>query len=239
MNLDGLVFVDQAHVVRREVGEDLDLRLELVRDLLVGAKRQAEVGVGLGNHGQNLVALFRRKRLGDAAGNNPSGMDALVAQQLDDALAEAAQGDAGAAQLGLGRRHAQNVAHGGVRVHAQQQVGRGEMEEAQRVRLHHLRQVQHAPQLRRGVRNPHRHDGFAGLGRGKKVRDRADAADARHQAGHLVERPALGETLKAAHLGDVKVRVLDLALAVELDGDLAVAFQARYRIDGDGLGLAH
>jgi hypothetical protein len=104
------------------------------------------------------------------------------------------------------------------------------------VGLHHLGQIQHAPQLRGGMRNAHRHDGFAGLGRGQQVRDRADAADARHQAGHLVERPALGELLKAAHLGDVKVRVLDLALAVELDGDLAVAFEAGYGIDGDGLG---
>jgi hypothetical protein len=33
----------------------------------------------------------------------------------------------------------------------------------------------------------------------------------------------------------VEVRVLNLALAVELDGDFAVAFKARYRIDGDGL----
>ncbi len=123
----------------------------------------------------------------------------------------------------------------GIGLHAQQQVGRGEIEEAQRVRLHHLRQVQHAPQLRGGVRNAHRHDGFAGLGRGDQVRNRADAADARHQAGHLVERPALGEALKAAHLGDVEMRVLHFALVVELDGDLAVAFQARYWIDGDGL----
>ena len=175
------------------------------------------------------------ERLGDAAGNHPSGMDALVAEQFDDALAEAAQADAGAAQLRLGGRHAENVAHLGIGLHAQKQVGRGEIEEAQRVRLHHLRQIQHAPQLRGGMRNAHRHDGFAGLGRGDQVRDRADAADARHQAGHLVERPAFGEALKAAHLRDVEVRVLHLALAVELDGDLAVPFKAGYGIDGDGL----
>jgi hypothetical protein len=162
-------------------------------------------------------------------------MDALGAQQLNDVLAEAAQADAGAAQVGPGGGHAEDVALGGVGLHAQQQIGRREMEEAQRVRLHHLGQVQHAPQLRGGMRNAHRHDGFAGLGRGEQVRDRADAADARHQAGHLVERPALGELLKAAHLGDVEVRVLHLALVVELDGDLAVAFEARNGIDGDGL----
>ena len=233
--LDRLVFVDQAQIIRREVGEDLDLRLEGVRDLLVGAEGQAERGVGLGEHGQNLVALVGGKRFGDAAGHDPSGMHALVGEQFDDALAEAAQSDAGAAQLRLGRGKPKNIAHLGIGLHAQQQVGRGQIEEAERVRLHHLRQVQHAPQLRRGVRNAHRHDGLAGLGRGDEMRDRADAADARHQAGHLVERPALAEALEAAHLRDVKVRVLHLALVVELDGDLAVAFKARYRIDGDGL----
>ena len=109
------------------------------------------------------------------------------------------------------------------------------MEEAQGVRLHHLGQIQYPPELRGGMRNADRHDGFTCLGRGQHVGDRADAADARRQAGHLVEWPAFSEALKAAHLGDVKVRVLDLALAVELDGDLAVPFQARYGIDGDGL----
>ncbi len=67
------------------------------------------------------------------------------------------------------------------------------------------------------------------------MRHRADAADARHQAGHLVERPAFAEAFEAAHLRDVKVRVLNFALAVELDGDFAVAFKACYGIDGDGL----
>ncbi len=39
--LDRLVFVDQAHIVRREVGEDLDLRLECVGDLLVAPSARA------------------------------------------------------------------------------------------------------------------------------------------------------------------------------------------------------
>ncbi len=162
-------------------------------------------------------------------------MHTFVAEQFDDALAETAEADAGAAQLRLGCGKPKNIAQLGVGLHAQQQVGRGQIEEAERVRLHHLRQVQHAPQLRRGVRNAHRHDGLASLGGGQEMGDRADAADARHEARHLVKRPALAEALEAAHLRDVEVRVLHLALVVELDGDLAVAFKARYRIDGDGL----
>src|ERR1039457_3870776 len=109
------------------------------------------------------------------------------------------------------------------------------MEETQRVRLHHLRQVQHPPQLRRSVGNPNRHDRFAGLRRGQQVRYRADAAYARGQARHLVEWPALAELLKTAHLRHVELRILDSTLVVEVDGDLAVPFKTRNGIDGDRL----
>ena len=156
-------------------------------------------------------------------------MDALGAEQFDDVLAEAAQPDSCASQFRPCGGNAEDVALCRIGFHAQQQIGRRKMEEAQRVRLHHLGQVQHAAQLRGGVRNAHRHDGLAGLGRRQQVRDRADAADARRECRHLVERPALGELLEAAHLGYMKVRVLHLALGVQLDRDLAVSFEAGYR----------
>ena len=190
---------------------------------------------GLGHHGQDFVAFGSGERLGDSAGNDPTGMDALVAEKLDDVLAEAAQGDAGAAQFGLGGDYAEDVPYLGVGLHAQQKVGRGQIEEAERVRLHHLREVEHAPQLRGGVRNAHGHDGFAGLGGRDQVRDRADAADARHQAGHFVEGAAFGELFEAAYLRHMKVRVFHFTLAVQLDGDFSVAFEAGNGIDRDGL----
>ena len=67
------------------------------------------------------------------------------------------------------------------------------------------------------------------------MRDRADAADARHEAGHLVERAALREFLEAAHLGYVEVCVFNFARGVELDRDFAVALEAGDGVDGDGL----
>ncbi len=208
---------------------------ESVGDLLVSAEGEADVGVGLGDHGENFIALGGGERLGDAAGHDPAGMDALVAEQFDDVLAEAAQGDAGAAQFGPGGDDAEDVAGGGVRLHAEEQVGRGEIKEAEGVRLDHLGEIQHAAQLRGGMRNADGHDGFAGLGRGDEMGDGADAADAGHEAGHLVKGTALGELLKATHLSDMEVRVFNFALAVELNGDLAVAFKACDGVDGDGL----
>ena len=61
---------------------------------------------------------------------------------------------------------------------------------------------------------------------------RANAADARHQRRHLVERPVLAEFLEAAQLRDVQPRVRPLRPSSSmLHGDLGVAFDARHRID--------
>jgi hypothetical protein len=57
-------------------------------------------------------------------------------------------------------------------------------------------------------------------------------------ARHLVKRAAFGELLEAADLRHVKLGVGHLAVIVELDGDLGVAFDAGYRIDGDALHAA-
>ena len=62
---------------------------------------------------------------------------------------------------------------------------------------------------------------------------RADAADARRDGGHLVERPAFGELLEAAHLGDMEMRVGDAALVIQVDVDLGVAFDAGDGVDGE------
>ncbi len=71
------------------------------------------------------------------------------------------------------------------------------------------------------------------LRRGHVVRLRADAADAVHEDRHLLDGPADAELLEAAQLGDLEVRPLDLAGVVEEDLDLAVALEARDRVDGD------
>jgi len=98
-------------------------------------------------------------------------MDALVAEKLNDVLSESAQSYAGAAELGLGGDDAEDVAGDGVGLHAEKQIGRGEIEEAQGVGLDHLGEIEHAAQLSGGMRNPDGHDGFTGLGGGDEVRD--------------------------------------------------------------------
>src|SRR5271169_3556792 len=65
--------------------------------------------------------------------------------------------------------------------------------------------------------------------------DRADAADARRDPRHFVERTAFGELLETTHLRHLEPRVTDLARVVQPDGDLGVAFDAAHRLDHNAL----
>ena len=115
---------------------------------------------------------------------------------------------------------------GGIGVEAEQQVGRREVEEAERVRLDDLGEVHHPAQVGPGRRRLDREDLVARLGRGDQVADRADAADAGHDRGHLVDRATLDDPLEATELGDVELRVGHLAGVVEVDRDLGVALRS-------------
>jgi len=64
---------------------------------------------------------------------------------------------------------------------------------------------------------------------------RADAADARGDAGHLVERTAFAEFLEPAEFHDVELGVRHVAFLVEVDADLGVALDAGDRINDDAL----
>ena len=82
--------------------------------------------------------------------------------------------------------------------------------------LHDLGETEDAAQFVGGGRNADRQQGVACLGGSHQVADRADAADARHQGGHLGEGPAFAEFFEAAKLGHVKAGVFDAAMIVEM-----------------------
>ncbi len=119
---------------------------------------------GLGQHVPDDVAALGIQRLAHAARHCPGGVYAAPAQDADGVLAEFAQADAAACDVGVLLDQADDVAHGRLAVHAQQQVRAAQMEEAEGVALHDLRPVQHAAQFFRGGRNTHAQDGIARLG---------------------------------------------------------------------------
>ena len=87
------------------------------------------------------------------------------------------------AEFGIRANDAEDVAVFRIGIHAEEQIRRGKIEEAERVRLDDLREIQDAAQFRGGGRNTHGEQGVARLGGGEQMADGADAADARHQMG--------------------------------------------------------
>jgi len=190
---------------------------------------------GIGDLGQDGVALGRLQGTADPSGDDPRRVDPLPTQPLDDPLAEATQGHAVTGEVGRLAGHTHQVAQGRVGVEPEQEIGGREVEEAQRVRLDDLGQIEHAaqPDTSRGHGYPQ--DLVTGFGRGHHVADRADAADPRHEGRHLVNHPALADPLETAELGHMKVGVGDLARIVQLDGDLGVPLDPGHGLDDDGV----
>ena len=100
-----------------------------------------------------------------------------------------------------------------------------------RMILDTARVEQHLPQQgggRRDLSHPQRR--LHRLDRGQMMGNRADAADFAGNQGHLPNQPPLDELFKAPELKDLKPGFFHPALAVEIDGDLAVAFNPADRV---------
>ena len=184
----------------------------------------------------DLVARGRVHGGQHAAGSAPGGVNAFAAYQLDDALPELAQADAAAGEIEVVFDQAEEIPLLGRGIHAQQQVGRREMEEAQRVGLQQLGVVHQAALQHGRARHLHSQERVAGLATGQHVAHRADAADARHQARHFMERASLAEFFEASELGYVELRRPHLARIVQIDGDLGVPFNSGHGMNHAALG---
>ena len=161
-----------------------------------------------------------------AAGHDPGWMHALLGQPLDHLLAELAQRDAVARQSrDASRCTPKTLRCAGSESKPSSRSGAERWKKLSACDCTNCAQCSSSRSLTRGLGDAHRHDGVAGLGRGQQVADRADAADARGDGRHLVVRAALGELLEAAHLRDVELRAGDLAVVVQMDGDLGVALR--------------
>src|ERR1035438_10542699 len=75
------------------------------------------------------------------------------------------------------------------------------------------------------------------LGGGHVMRGGADTADAAGDLRHVLRWAAKGEDLETPQLGDLEIGVFDVALVIEEDVDLAVAFKAGDRVDGEAAAI--
>src|SRR3984885_3971056 len=105
----------------------------------------------------------------------------LSTHLLDDFLSKLAQTDAVERQGWVLLCDAEDIALGRIGIHAEEQVRRGKMEEAQCVGLRDLGESEDSAQLVGRRRDFHREQRVAGFGGGDQMAYRADTADARHQ----------------------------------------------------------
>ena len=99
--------------------------------------------------------------------------------------------------------------------------------------MHDLRHVENAAQFFGGRRYAHREQSITRFGGRNQMTDRADTANPRHERRHFRERTPLTELFKTTKLGNVKLRVRDFSLIVEMQGDLGVALDAGHGVDDD------
>ncbi len=155
-----------------------------------------------------------------------------ISIDADDFLAVLAQQHAALRHVGVLGRHADDVAPGDVRVEAEQQVGRTQVEEVQCMRLQDLPVVHQATDLFRSRRQLRRaHHLVERLAGREVVADRADAAQALHHHRHFPVRAALDELLERAELDDVQACLLHVVVMIEQQRHLALALDARRRFD--------
>ena len=189
-------------------------------------------GQYLGQLGTQGVALGGIHRPVHATGHRAGAVYPLACGDADDLLAKLAQHHALACGLGVGHRHAHDVALRHLGIEAKQQIGRGQVEEVQRMALHHLPVMHEAADFVGSLgHRPAAHHAVQRLGGRQVVRHRADATQALHQHGHLPVRAAHDELLETPELDDVQPHLLNAVVFVQQQRDLAVAFHARHRVD--------
>src|SRR4029078_750326 len=79
----------------------------------------------------------------------------------------------------------------------------------------------------------------AGFCRRDQMANRADTANAGHQRWHLRERATFTELFETTELRYMEASVFDMALLVEMNGDLGVALNSSYRVNYDRFSLCH
>jgi hypothetical protein len=156
ISLELAVRVHQAHKQRRKIGEGAHFFAKVLQSSLEPVQGPLHPTQSCGNPGQNTIPVLDAQRIAHAARCNPRRMDALPSQEFDDLLAKLAQSDPVMGERRIALGHAKQVALGRVGFHAQQEIGRGKIKEAQGMRLDNLRQVHHVAELGGGIGNPHR-----------------------------------------------------------------------------------
>src|SRR5580692_4931035 len=107
----------------------LNFLLQGIKQRLQTAECHLDGINGFGDPSCHLVASFLGERLQHTARRAPDGMDALATGELDHTLAELAETNAAANEIGFALNQTENVALLGRRIQAEEQIRGRQMEE--------------------------------------------------------------------------------------------------------------
>jgi len=217
----------------KQRGEVIELHVgrELFKALFQEFQSKTYGCEGLGKHFLYGVPFLDGKVLTYAARHGPCLVDAFVRQNADYLLADSAQPDPFAGQVGEFLDQAHHVPRRRVMIEPQQQVGRTEVKEAQGVALDELRPIEDPAELFRGGRDSDTHDGVTGLHRGERMAGGTDAADPVGYAGHLVKGPSDAELFKGTEFDHMHACLGNLAPIVQIDRNLRMSLDPGDRFD--------
>ena len=177
------------------------------------------------------VDLILRKSLPHSAGDGPGRMDGLCAKHSDDILTECAQLDAFYRQVRELLDQSDYVASGRVALHSEQQVGRAQVKEAERVALRVLSVIDQTAQLICRRRNPGAQNAVAGFCGCQHMTDRANTADSHGDARHFRESAPHTKLLETPELDHLELRVGYKPCVIQVNRYLSVALDSSDRFD--------
>src|SRR3974390_13196 len=155
--------VDQAGIHGRERTKMLHLFFLVVDRRL----EETQSALGYSHRGgpgcQNVIPRENRERGTDTAWDDPGTVHTFLSKAFDKLQAKFTQFNAVASHFRIPGNDAEDIAGCRIGIHAEQKVGRGEVEEAERMRLHDLRKMNQLAKLPPGGGNAHSHDRVTGL----------------------------------------------------------------------------
>ena len=163
--------------------------------------------------------------------HGPGGVDFAAAEQFKNLLAELAQPDARAGQIGVGGHQAKEVAASRFALPAQQKIGTAEVKKGEGVGLADLGQIEQPPQFLGRRWNGEAQQLVARFRRSQQVTHRTDATNPGRDSGHLRKRMALAKLLEAPILHHMETGISEPPIPIQMEADLGVPFDPGHRIN--------
>ena len=179
---------------------------------------------------EQVITLLDADILVHSAGNGTGTVNALARRDANYFLSVFAQQHALFGDFRVGGSNADNIALGNIGIETEQQVGRTQVVEMQRMRLQHLSVVHQPAHLLGSGRQRGTYDHVHCFGCREVVAYRAYPAQPLHHYRRFPIGPPLDEFFEAAKFDDVQPHLVYVVVVIQQQRYLAMSFYPRYRV---------